>query len=246
MLEIIGALHVQIGKIAGTLGELLVGPEKQNAIIAFLHEWQTLIAGGLALIGASFVYRQLLDERRRHRLERERRTKAARIRTPHALQEIHNYLDACLEQWIATAPPERVDPPFSALNTLMEGAVDVDEQSYESIQELVFHAQAFDARVSEPVFSRPMNYRGTMGVDLMTFYYLADRLYDFGRMRVEKLPYIPPTRHDLCQIFAQVILFKKLSPDRDEEKLHAELSRALDIRFPETRSTKDLKSPASS
>jgi hypothetical protein len=79
----------------------------------------------------------------------------------------------------------------------MEAAVLVDEETYESMQQLVIYAQAFEARVDSQVAERPINFFEIMVADIARLTYLTNRLYDFGRMRVEKIAYVAPTRQEL-------------------------------------------------
>ncbi|ESZ17733.1 MULTISPECIES: hypothetical protein [unclassified Mesorhizobium] len=177
----------------------------QNPIIGLLYDWQTLVTGLFALFGAFLLWVQIRDQKRQFKLEREqvilegkRENLAARIGLPHALAELTKYWQASFEAWKKEDPDSRPKPPpLGALKTVMEAAVLVDQETFRSMQELVIHAQAFEARVDTPKSERALNFFETMIFDIARLSYLTNRLYDFGRMRADKTPYVPPTREEL-------------------------------------------------
>ncbi|MFD1983328.1 hypothetical protein ACFSOZ_11685 [Mesorhizobium newzealandense] len=177
----------------------------QNPFVNAVYDWQPLLTGVFALIGACLLWVQIRDQKQQSRLEREqialerrRENLAARIGLPHALADLNKYWAACFEAWKKKDPDRRPKPPpFDALRTVMEAAVLVDEQTYRSMQLLVIHAQAFESRVDTPKSERALNFFETMVFDIARLTYLTNRLYDFGRMRADKAPYTEPTRKDL-------------------------------------------------
>ncbi len=97
----------------------------RGPIAAFLYDWQTLISGGLAVLAAiaTVIYlrrqiriQQVQADLQRDQYEQEnrQRVKAALIRVPHALVEIHDYLVGCYEAWKVKKPDDRPKPPVQS------------------------------------------------------------------------------------------------------------------------------------
>jgi hypothetical protein len=73
---------------------------KYDAFLGFVYDWQTLISDGIALLAGVVVYAQLVVQRkqlaedRRKQLElSKRRERAARIRIPHVLAELMEFVE---------------------------------------------------------------------------------------------------------------------------------------------------------
>lgn len=211
-------------------------PKFSNPVVNALYDWQTLITGLLALAGAILLWIQIRDQRQQYThdreqtaLERKRENLAARIGLPHALSELNIYWKACLQAWKQKDPDVRPKPPpLSALKTIMDAAVLVDEATYSSMQKLIIYAQAFEARVGMPVAERPINFFETMIVDIARLSYLTNRLYDFGRMSAEQVAYVPPNRQDLESEIRRDMGMFMLPPDHE---YHQRVREALDMAF---------------
>lgn len=107
--------------------------------------------------------------------------KAALIGIPHALVAIQRYLEGCFEAWENESPDDRPQPPTEALHVIMDAAY-VDDESFESMRQLVVHSQTFESRLSSTGMKRPVNALSDMVIDLAELSYLTLRLFEFGRM----------------------------------------------------------------
>jgi len=176
---------------------------------AFLYDWQTLISGGAAVLAAIatviYVRRQIGLQQKQIELQRDQyqqesrqKVKAALIRVPHALVEIQKYLEGCFQAWESEKLEDRPHPPADALKVIMDAAAYVDDESFESMRQLVVHSQTFESRLTSSG-KRPVNVLSDMVIDLAELSYLTLRLFDFGRMEkgATTIAYVKPTRADI-------------------------------------------------
>jgi hypothetical protein len=209
----------------------------ENWFLNTAYDWQTLIAGVLAVAAALFtgwlLWIQIRDQRNEVRRQRRTDNLSARIRLPHALAELNRYWSSCYSAWKDKTPENRPDPPFAALETIMNSAAAVDEKSFQSIQKLIELAQAFEARLDNRRGTRPVNILDNMVADIAHLTYLTNRLYEFGRMEVDEVPYVKPTRADLEEILDRDFNLKLLL---EGDSIRTRVGRALSMRFPSARS----------
>lgn len=221
----------------------------RNWFWQFFYDWQTLIAGVLALfaalIGGALLWKQnkgqneLIEIQRidstirnqKDKLEASQKIKAALIPVPHALTEIGLYLMDCFKAWEKEKADERPTPPVEALKVLMAAAPYVDDESFVSFQKLIIHSQVFESRVCSSGRTRPRNILDNMLIDLATYSYLNTRLFQLGRLEedIDTVPYVKPTQADIEKILLYDFEMKLLV-ERDPILIRAE--RALRMRFP--------------
>lgn len=93
-------------------------------------------------------------------------------------------------------------------------------------------SQAFESRLNSARPKRPVNELDVMIADVARLSYLTTRLFEFGRMEVERIPYIKPTRQDFEEILLREFSVWHM-PESNE--IHPRIQRALDMHFPSTR-----------
>ncbi|RJT28153.1 hypothetical protein D3227_34805 [Mesorhizobium waimense] len=218
-------------------------PKFQNPVINAFYEWQTLLTGVFALIGAYLLWVQIRDQQKQSllardqvTLERSRENLTARIGLPHALADLNRYWKACLEAWEREDADGRPKPPPThALRTVMASAVLVDDETFVSMQELTINAQAFESRIDQPKGERAINFYETMVVDIARLSYLTNRLYDFGRRRAERVSYVPPTREQL-----EGELGRDLRIYTSDNEIAVRIQKAMDQEFGKRRNGRDV------
>lgn len=167
-------------------------------------------------------------QRDQYEQENRQKMKAALIRVPHALVEVHDYLVGCYEAWKEKKPDDRPKPPFSALEMIMDAAAHVDDPSFESFRRLVICAQNFETRIASPGRQRDHNTLSVMIADLAEYAYLRTRLFGFARMEpgAETIPYVKPTCADLEEALDRVFDLA------DDDQIRERIARAMRQRFP--------------
>ncbi|WP_273728802.1 hypothetical protein [Brucella gallinifaecis] len=218
----------------------------RTGFVGWLYDWQTLIAGGLA-IGAAAVTtcflicqtkllaqqnrnqrKAITNERRKEIREAERQRKLALIPVSHALSEIDDYLKASFEAWENNKPKERPESPSDALRIIFQAAPYVDLESFESFRQLIVESQTFESRYSRQKDLRLTDILPRMIADIGTYKYLTDRLYNYARFEKghHSIPYNEPTYADLhSSIFMYIRLRKTTDP------VHLRIKEGLDKRF---------------
>ncbi|MDI7865338.1 hypothetical protein MRS76_25980 [Rhizobiaceae bacterium n13] len=177
---------------------------KYQGVVGFLYEWQTLVSGSIALTAGALVYgqlrvqrQQLENDRLKHRDLLKRQERAARIRIPHALAELSEFVEEGLKLWVAGSKLNALELPTKPVDTLMAVAEWLDEASYESVHELVSALQVFQSRHLEP--GRSYFGRGQPGKDLAVLAFHIDRLFPFGRLKNdEPVHFVRPNRDDIA------------------------------------------------
>ncbi len=204
-------------------------PRYEVWLLNVLYDWQTLITGAIAIVGAFLLWKQIKDQRMQYDLRQKRDNLAARIQLPHALSQLNAYWQASFDAWREKTPENRPkQPPFAAIQTVMNAAVTSDALSFKSMQELVVYSQAFEARLDQKPSERAINFFETMIVDIARLTYLTNRLYAFGRMEQDAVPYMQPTRKDLEREIYRDMGMYRLMPD---DPLNVCVKEALDMEF---------------
>lgn len=207
-------------------------------VIQFLDRWQTLASGLLALAAALVTVfhlkRQIDLERHRQNSERDKALKGARIRVPHALSPLSRYTKEAFIYWVANDPDHQPVPkfPHQAVEALMQIAVDVDDETFQSVRELVLWLQIFEARtnvLSAASRERSLNWREVFIQDLLRLNCLTNRLYDYGRGDVPVLPFAEPTREEMEKEVPAI--FPSVASFTNEAALRSEVYEALNRKF---------------
>ncbi|WP_153770932.1 hypothetical protein [Labrenzia sp. CE80] len=194
----------------------------------FLYAWQTLIAGSFALVGAFLLWKQVEVQRQQQEREAERRQIRARIQLPHALSQIHTYLQECYDCWKKKDFSDKPETPRDALAKVMDCAAEVDAESFESFQKLAQHAQPFDSRIDIVPEVRDVFYWHDRLIDLLVFWNLNENLYDYGRFRETTASHRPLTREGAYRILNVYYRYSDLPQD---DPIKRRIEKALDHRF---------------
>ena len=188
-----------------------------SAIRDFLHAWQTLTAGLLALLGAvltvwimnkKFSYQKATDEKRFGR-----RFRAALATLPADLATVMAYTQECMEITKSvlslhrhngetlhiTIPllPERVTNNLQALIEALE-----DEGNTDALVQLLRSYQVQRSRLNRTLKGpnahsmTPSSMRETL-MDSIRLYLRAEGMFDFARENKESIPEFNPTRNDV-------------------------------------------------
>ncbi len=170
--------------------------------INFLYEWQTLVAGLIALIGAlgtiAIVKHQINLEKERYLNDRKSKMFAARAALPDALSEICKYAKHCVEYHsnsllahfeIEAVPNTTIvltKPPFEAANSIKESIEYLDPVSAKKMFELLVFFQIHNARLTENDQSRETIDQFIF--DAIKLYALSERLFPYARMIEDSAP----------------------------------------------------------
>ena len=198
------------------------------AVLA-LDRWQTLIAGMLAALGAGATIWVLLYQAKE---EKRRREKAARIRVPHALSPLTSYLNFCFETWLEPSSRQKFpDLPNAEIEVLMQVAPDIDEDTFETISEVVISTQSFADRAKSFTAagrSPVTRARAILIADIAYLLFLTNSLYAYGRLEAKSIPLCKPTRTELLGALPMI------PRDLDEDarsKLEKEIIQAIERRL---------------
>jgi len=203
----------------------------------FLDRWQTLISGVLAVAAAGvtvyFLARQIEIESRRDRMSARRAETGARIRIAPALSPLSVYVDEAFLHW-ARQDRTALFPalPHASIETLMQVSIDVDDDTFQSIRELVQWAQVFEARVTGFLVQDtkpPVNWREVLVSDLMYLSCLINRLYKYGRDQVSSLPFEEPSAEEMMGAVPSILRLGFTMDD--ENKLKDEIENAIEAYY---------------
>ncbi|WP_289720914.1 hypothetical protein [Rhizobium sp. S152] len=197
----------------------------------FLFRYQTLAAGGLALIGAWLLWVQIQDQRRQALEIKKQAEIAARIRIPHALAQLSVYWKHCYDAWAASdLSLKTMAPPYEAIETIMAAGPLADPETFVSIKKLTIQSQAFEARLT-PLRNAELGTRqrlGLMIVDIARLNYYADPLYAYGRMETPCASYVPSTRETLQQHLDRYVPYRR---DTATRTILRRMDQAFDSQF---------------
>lgn len=161
----------------------------------FLLDWQSLAAGLIALFGAVILAVQVRIQAREFRRQREKEELEARLLLPHALADIHRYLEKMGKAWISEDMSSRPSPLTERqLRTLITAATVADEKTLATVRELIISLQTFESQLDDTF---PVNYLDSVIFNIAHLWVLTNSLYDFGRSAGGGGKYIYPNRKQL-------------------------------------------------
>lgn len=180
--------------------------EQRHWLLEVAYNWQTLIAGllavGAALYASCHVKKQIaiqeaalnkqkkaiklqqeeIDAHKAKDLrESDKRRKAAIIGIPEASAEIARYVKKSFKCWVKKDIEQRPDQPKEAIRVLMEAASEVDDENFESFRQLLIQLQIFESRLFTYKSKIIENVLDEMIVDIGKILYIQKGFYDFGR-----------------------------------------------------------------
>jgi hypothetical protein len=182
-------------------------PEKYPGLVGLAYDWQTLISGFLALLAGGIVYyqtrvqkKQFEEERRDREVSERRRERAARIRIPHALADLSKFVEEGFVHWVkGNLLEHQLDP--GPVETLKQVSEFIDDDSYDSVRELVNAIQVFQSRHLQ---AGSKFLPGQAGIDLADLKYQIDRLYGFGRkVTNDPVPYVKADHEVITKILRE-------------------------------------------
>lgn len=191
-------------------------------LIIVLYEWQTLVAGLLALGAAWWTVKHLKeqinlqrealeDDKRRYEDSQLKKQLAARAALPDALADIYRYGVKCAEYYsnlllthagIETVPDsctQLPEPPYEATIPIKTSIEYLDPLSIKRMTELTNWFQILNARHGD---EDPSKHSISQGVfDSMKLCGLAERLFKFARQPEESVPTNKITRDEIEKYF---------------------------------------------
>ena len=197
---------------------LVSGALKTPANTGWVYDYQTLIAGLLALfIGGGNVYfirqqvakdeehhretikfnkeqldKTLQEDRELHKEALQRKAYSIRAQMPDALSELLSYAQGCLRYIIRTqeTPPE---PDRENIRIFKESLEYLDSESFEGVRELVTFYQIHNSRLAS--FYQGQRGWRTQGVlgDTVRLAFLLNRIFEFARFNTDTIPSGAPT-----------------------------------------------------
>ena len=154
-------------------------------------QWQTLIAGMIALFAAWLTVRaigrqiklqerQLSADEQRYRDEQRRKSQRARAMLPDALSAIGAYASECV-RYVSADSSDFPRPPESDMNAI-KGAIEfADSGAAESLIELVNFYQVHNSRLSNLTQNRRRAEEVERLYDAVRLRFLGDRMYAYAR-----------------------------------------------------------------
>lgn len=179
-----------------------------NAINA-AQDWQTLIAGGIALAAAWWTIgtiknqirlqkSQIDEEKRRHTDAQRSKMWAARAELPDALSALCNYSEGCMKYLMGADGVDRLpDAPGDVISVVKSCVEYVDSDSAEKLFDLIVHYQIHNSRLLE--FRRTDNptQKNDRMYDTVYLRALVNRLFEYARNKVEFVPDADVSRDDV-------------------------------------------------
>lgn len=200
-------------------------PNYKHIIVNFLYNWQTLLAGSFALIGGGLLAAQIRIQKKDIKQKQKQRLTAARMRLPHALSEIHRYLDQVYLAWRDKDTKKLDHLSQTTLDCIIENGSLADAKTFVCLSNLVRFLQISEARLSD---ESPFNYYDIMLIDMARLKHLVDRLYPYGRFKADVVMYITPTREDLERELLKPTWVFKL---QDDDPIHERIKETLNNKF---------------
>ena len=177
------------------------------------HDWQTLIAGLLAVLVAVFTVKQLVKQnsiqRKQFDWENLRAQKVARLRLSHALSELCTYYIQCLAAWRSRDAASRPDLPKACVDVVINAAANADEDTFAVLSEVSSNLQSFNASITGQDVDYP-----AMLIDLVYLQYYTDELFDYARFKADEAVF---DEVDLGSIYEILSLWRISRRDLDED-----------------------------
>ena len=180
-----------------------------NTAICIAHEWQTLIAGTIALFAAWLTVRtirqqiklqqsQIEEDKRRYADAQLSKKWAARAGMPDALSTLCEYTRACVT-YLSIADDNRQipDAPAEAIGVIKSSIQYVDPESAHKLFELIEHYQVHNTRLSAYKEENDHPENDMRIYDAVKLRCLVDRLFEYARNEVDVVPAVEINRADM-------------------------------------------------
>ena len=176
-------LLVLVGEVART----------NESFWEFLDAWQTLIAGGLALVGAISTVLVLRKQIKSHEDEFEhiqlKKALASRSTLPDALSRLCKYTEECIE-FLTSSDSEAVIPeaPQDAIDKFKTAIEFIDDHSGKAFYEMVVDYQIYRSRLINRTRRELRNNFQDHAYDTIHFRCLLNRVFEYCRNEEETTP----------------------------------------------------------
>ncbi|WP_051927605.1 hypothetical protein [Ruegeria halocynthiae] len=193
--------------------------------IEVIKEWQTLVAGLLAL-GAAFLTirtmrKQMVNESIRHESQLRRQKKAARAKMPDALSEMSEYARQ-VGGYLLETQEEPPQPPSASITTLQQVIEYIDDDAADRAFELASLFQVQHARMTS---SGPKRQHILHKYDIALLQAYTNSLFDYARNEVESVSNEKPSREDMRT--ATVNVFDRIRINQNRP-LFSELQKLIE------------------
>ena len=151
----------------------------------FACDWQTLIAGSFALLGAYFTIKKMREQialqKQQMDWEKERAQKASRLRLSHALSELCQYYSGCIQVWRERDAASRPELPLKSIDAVIDAGANADQSTFGIFNEIASSLQSFNACITGQDVDYP-----AMLIDLVYLQYYTDELFDYARFKADE------------------------------------------------------------
>ena len=154
----------------------------------FAYDWQPLIAGSFALLGAYFTIKKMREQialqKKQIDWEKERAQKASRLRLSHALSELSEYYEECIKFWKSEDANACPELPKSSIDILIDAGANADQSTFAVFGEISGRCQYFKSRIRGLNVDYP-----TMLVDLVFLQHYTNQLFDYARFKTDEIEF---------------------------------------------------------
>lgn len=201
-------------------------------IICQIQEWQTLIAGLFALVGAAltvlFLRRQISQQQDHFDHANRTLELAARVRLPHALSAFCDYTEQVAAMLIG--PEQRwIEPPKEAMDALYHVIQYVEPKAATQIGNILRHHQIQLSRLRDSV-KRGENFdefeRDSRLYDIVEMRAYVNSLFEFARGEEEIGPEEGLTKEDMFSALNNAVGFDRpILPAQEFPEVSGMISR---------------------
>lgn len=170
--------------------------------ISIAHDWQTLIAGAVALFAAWLtvrtIKRQIKEDKQRYTDAQRSKSWAARVAMPDALSALCDYTERCVTYLMDTAVTVQIpEPPSEAISIIKSSVEYVDPKSAHKMFELIVHYQIHNSRIFDHEKRENEIENSEAIYDTVYLRSLVNRLFEYARNEVDVVPAAELSRADL-------------------------------------------------
>ncbi|MBY8975549.1 hypothetical protein KHP62_07020 [Rhodobacteraceae bacterium NNCM2] len=178
-----------------------------GALFSVLHEWQTLIAGLLALTAASLTIRTMEKQIRidveRHKNAAEMKKLAVRAQLPDALSGLVQHIKKVVECLLREHNVEELTSPIEHIEVLKNSIEFIDRDASQGVFRLVSFYQVWHSRINGGSRSS-LNYLESSICDSVLLMFYAKELFEYGRNESDDVSLLEPTNIQLKEVLAHV------------------------------------------
>lgn len=167
--------------------------------IEFFKEWQTLLAGGIALFGALITTAMLMKQhsfdKKKHREDQHKNEFYMRSLIPDALSALISYSAECFKYvYDGTELPNK---PNEAISTLKENIKYSDLKTSKNLFEIVSFYQVHNSRINSYQKDIAMNKKESMLYDIAKLDHYFNSLFSYARNETKSVQRIFPNEREM-------------------------------------------------